>query len=569
MSLMSKISKCAASLILVLLVLSMMPNVLLDCTSLNVVKNSKNSEKIIANEPHGPIVINGDANFTSTALAEGWTGTGSVQEPYIIENYDFVLGFTPISSVNISHTQSHFIIRNCNFQGPLATPSYGIFLDNVTNAQIIDNVVTGYSHAVTIPITSSNIFASGNNCSFNSYGIYLHDSEDSTVINNICNGNFFYGIFLHTCESSSVINNICNEDPMAGIYIYNCSFNTVSGNTCNDSDFGIYLQERGSHVVTSNLCANNSNCGFFFDNCDLNTIANNTSIDNTMYGITLQNMADFNNVQWNALINNPGDDASDFSSGNVFTYNYYSDYSGVDANQDYIGDTSHTFLFNSDSYPLMYVPFAPEWVTIPKDQIIEFGNNFEYNFQFLTLEPSAPYELHVNDSANFVVINDEMIQSRITLPVGDYPLDVNTTNAYGYYTKEIFTLAVRDTTPPIITHPDDITITVGDEGPQLEWTLSDLSPLIYSLLRNGTEISSSTVPTTAVYFSTTIETYTSGVYNYTMVGVDIWGNVATDMVLVAIQPIPFIDAMLPWLLVGVIGTVVAIVIVITIRKRRK
>ncbi|MFX1606005.1 MAG: nitrous oxide reductase family maturation protein NosD, partial [Promethearchaeota archaeon] len=359
---MSKIPKCAASLILMLLVLSIMPSVILESPIQYAVYKSEYSQKAVANDPHGPIVINGDANFSATALVEGWTGTGSAQEPYIIENYDFVLGFTPVSSVNISHTRLHFIIRNCNFQGPQATPSFGIYLDNVTNAQVIENVVTGYSHAVHIPITSSNILVLGNNCSFNSYGIYLHDSEDSTVINNICNGNFFYGIFLHTCESSSVIDNICNEDPMAGIYIYNCSLNTVSGNTCNDSDFGIYLQERGSHVVTNNLCANNSDCGFYFDNCDLNVIANNTSVGNTMWGITLQNAADFNSVLWNAVINNTADDVSDFSSGNTFTHNYYSDYGGVDTNQDYIGDTSHTFQFNTDSYPLMYVPFAPEWV---------------------------------------------------------------------------------------------------------------------------------------------------------------------------------------------------------------
>jgi hypothetical protein len=129
---------------------------------------------------------------------------------------------------------------------------------------------------------------------------------------------------------------------------------------------------------------------------------------------------------------------------------------------------------------------------------------------------------------------------------------------------------VRDTTPPTITHPSDLSHRVDDDTDyQLEWTMSDLSPLTFSLLRNGTEVTSYETPTTHIFFTTNIEDLVPGVYNYTMVAEDIWDNVATDMVLVTILPIPIMEVMLPWLIVGAAAIVVVIAIVIIMKKRRK
>jgi parallel beta-helix repeat protein len=566
---MNKLSKSTAILIVVLIVLSMKPIPILECPDQYAISQVENSEKVLANEFHVPIDVDGNANFSAIALTEGWDGIGSVEDPYIIDSYDFTLGPTSTSCINISNTQFHFIIRNCNFEGPLATPSYGIYLDNVTNAQLCNNMATGFSNAIFISSSSSKIIISGNNCSYNSYGIDIHDSNETVVMDNYCNSNFFHGISMDTCESSSVIDNTCNTNSMSAIYIYNCTSITVTSNTCFDNDFGIHLMEQGSHNVTWNFCANNTDSGIDLFNCDSNTIANNTSMDNSLFGVTIHNSADYNSILWNALIGNGWQDGYDQDIGNIFSHNYYSEYGGSDADQDYIGDSSHTFNFNSDSFPLMCVPFAPEWIVTPRDQTLEYGDTFLYSFQFSMIEPSAPYELQVNDTANFSTFDDTLAQNRHVLPVGDYPLEVNTTNVYGYYTKGTFTLAVRDTIPPTITHPDDITVMVNDEGPQLEWTLSDLSPLTYALLRNGTEISSTSASKTDIYFSTSIETHSPGVYNYTMMGVDIWGNVVADVVIVTVLPIPFLDAMLPRLVVSAVGIAAVVVLVIAFRIRRK
>ncbi|MHA2071247.1 MAG: hypothetical protein ACW985_05620, partial [Candidatus Thorarchaeota archaeon] len=109
---------------MVLLVLTMMPNVA------SIVLESEGVSHIAA-VPHDPIVIIGDANFSDTASAEGWSGDGSLGSPYIIENLEIILGPSPTAAISITDTRVHFIIRECYLTGPLATPSYGVHLENV------------------------------------------------------------------------------------------------------------------------------------------------------------------------------------------------------------------------------------------------------------------------------------------------------------------------------------------------------------------------------------------------------------------------------------------------------
>lgn len=495
----------------------------------------------MANNPHDPIAIDGDANFSATALAEDWPGDGSAQNPYIIENYDITLGPTPEATIKITNTRVNYSIRGCNLIGPAATPSYGVFLENSSNGRIVNNMITNFAHGLNISMGCTNLTVGGNNISYNSYGIWLDDSDNFTITQNHCSHNIF-----------------------TGIYVSHSDYGIISGNNCSgNGEHGIQMIYLSRYLIlTDNTCNENAQAGFRLQGPLETILENNTSNENE-YGIRTI-ASEYNYIQWNIFANNTYNVVTD-GLVSVWDYNYWSDYTGTDANSDGIGDTPYNFGY-VDNYPLMFPPFPVEWVEPISDQYVEFGAPFVYS---IAVYCPAPYVVWMNDSTDFYLDN-EVIYSRVMLPIGDYPLRANATNIYGYRTDATFRVLVRDTTPPTITHPDDISFRVDDMTThEIQWTASDLSPLSYTILRNGTELTSSPTTSTSWFLSITIEDLPPGEYNYTVVAVDTSGNVAYDVVLVTILPIPFMEAMLPWLIIGAVGIVAVIVLVIAVRKWRK
>ena len=528
----TKLYGSVGSLILLMLIVSLSP------VSINRSPIAIESVMVIANEPHGPIVIDGDANFSATADAEGWSGDGSTQDPYIIENYDITMGPTPEASINITNTRVSFVVQGCSLIGPAATPSYGIHLENSTNGRIVNNMITNFATGLNVSAGSTNTIVTGNNISYNSYGIWWEQSDNFEINENHCSHNFFTGVYISNSDDGTISRNNCSGNGLNGIHSLSSTYNTLS----------------------ENICHGNTNAGFRLQVTDWSTFENNTSSEN---GVGIWSTASVSNpIHWNIFVNNTSNIFDD-GTNLLWDYNYWSDYTGSDANSDGFGDTPYTFGWE-DNYPLMYLPFPVEWAQLITDQYVEFGEYFDYN---IAINCPAPYTVCVNDTTNFWT-GMPTIAASTTLDIGDYPILVNVTNIYGYYTEAIFTVFVRDTTPPLITGPDDFSFTVGEESQMIIWEAQDLSPLSYVVLRNGFELSSDSLTQNSIHYSMILENYPAGIFNYTMVVTDSSGNVASDEVMVTILPTPLIEVVLRWLVVGIIPLAAVIIIVIIFRKRR-
>ena len=92
-----------------------------------------------------PIAIYNNAQLSSKAQSEGWTGSGTESDPYIIEDYD-INGTDNHTCILIEDTDLHLVIRNNTLHDVsqrINIPYQGcaIRLDNVTNVTVIGNII--------------------------------------------------------------------------------------------------------------------------------------------------------------------------------------------------------------------------------------------------------------------------------------------------------------------------------------------------------------------------------------------------------------------------------------------
>lgn len=338
----------------------------------------------LAGTPHAPIVIDGDTNFSDTAVFEGWPGDGSAETPYIIDGFDIDPGVVNSHCISVQNTRVNFTIINCNLTGADTSFKSGISMWNVTNGVLINNIfknnyydirlfesysiliknntcTDSTSASIDIDDSSNNIITD-NNC----IAISLNSNSDfNTIANNTCNSIASSGIFVDG-TSNTVVNNTCSGHEYDGIYLdgsYNTaanntcttnaigvtldgSYNIAANNTCIDNDYGVWIMgwqgtattnnctsndcgivaDGTSNMVVNNTCNSNANSGIESMAGNLNTVIDNTCNDN-FFGILA--IGDSNDFIDNTCSHNSDSGIVVSSSNpcsitnNTCTYNYY------------------------------------------------------------------------------------------------------------------------------------------------------------------------------------------------------------------------------------------------------
>lgn len=204
-----------------------------------------------------------------------------------------------------------------------------VYLENVSNQNVTNA-------GQVILVNCSNIRVEALNLSYTTVGLALWGTNNSKAISNIIE-NCSDGIWLYGASENSLIGNTVANNSINGVYLGFASHNTLAGNNVTGSVEGIRLDSNSNdNIVTGNNVGDNTQYGISMYGSQYNSIYHNNFIDNTQQVYITSGYANI----W--------DDGSP-SGGN-----YWSNYTGIDGNQDGLGDSAYTIdANNQDNDPLM------------------------------------------------------------------------------------------------------------------------------------------------------------------------------------------------------------------------
>jgi len=283
------------------------------------------------------IVIQVEANdvtISGFTITNAFTGiTGNANGTKILNN------IISVSNNGMSIGGSHKTISGNIIRGGLTGIQSSGSYNNITG-----NILTGTSNQ----------------------GIDLHGAHNRVVGNSITNYGSV-GVTMQNADYSIISNNTItdgNEGLIIGFYGNNCSCNIISGNRIERLALWGILMGAGSHNV-------------FYEN-----YVTNVQGDHDGYAVAIGGnhlVAEENTFYRNNFVNNSKSVGYNWlleGTGNFWDNgkegNYWSDYTGADADHDGIGDTPYVIDENNqDNYPLMKpvdiaeIPEFPSWTILP------------------------------------------------------------------------------------------------------------------------------------------------------------------------------------------------------------
>jgi len=292
-----------------------------------------------------------DAHNWTWAVAQDWcSGAGTEGDPYLIENVSISVddGSNPalkiMDNATVFITLSNVTVTNANVDGD------GVWIEDCANIII-------------------------NNCNFNdngNYGLYMINVNATTITSTNCIGNG-YGIYMDNCVLNTLTALNCSENAIDGIDLINCTYNVISSSyfQTNTAD-GLWIEDSDLNNIT--VESDDNNRGLVLRDSDNCIVSDSEFWDNTAYGIILiEDDGDtLDNLIYNNLFSgndvNAVDNATDNDWDNGALGNEWDDYSGVDANDNGIGDTPYLIdgtAGASDNFPIFSDGAEPVVVPLP------------------------------------------------------------------------------------------------------------------------------------------------------------------------------------------------------------
>lgn len=247
--------------------------------------------------------------------------------------------------------------------------SYGVYLSNSSDCSILNNEIIGRGGEM---MRSGNgvhlwkcqkIRVTGNRIEDHRDGIYLEFTSSSEMRDNDCLHNLRYGLhFMFSDDCSYIHNRFIGND--AGVAVMYTSRVTMENNEFSESwgsaSCGLLLKDIRDSRMTGNVLSNNS-VGIYMEGADRLDVSNNTFASN---GWAIKIMANCvgSVISGNNFVDNSFQVATNSRQSNSrFSENFWSTYQGFDLDRDGFGDLPYrpvslfSLLVESDPATLVLI----------------------------------------------------------------------------------------------------------------------------------------------------------------------------------------------------------------------
>lgn len=568
--------------ILMLLIVLGTPQVNDSFTEVDWTGENPTGPSLLAYTPRIPFTVDGNDTFS----IQGFSGSGTEANPYVID--DVLISVSPgIFGITIRNTDAYFVINNSRVVG---SQGGGVFLDNATNGKIRNCSFELLDLCIQIQY-SDNCSVEYSKLENVGQGVYIILSDWFLFKSNIISGTSYAALTLLGAGNSTVSNNIITDIDLisggAGIRIAGSGNTTFSDNIISrvTSSSGIYFQEGDGYIIANNTLTNGdtpfgmlsvyksnwtdirqnsidvtSGSGLSLQDFHHGRIRNNTVsrssyegiyaissvenliVNNAIYGcgheaIRIHDLCARNEIYNNKFGWSGWGIARDTGLTGI-DIDHWDDSAGVGNSwSDYIGPGVRT-IFDSagavDNYPTTWSDTSLPTISSPDNITIAWNQESVINWSISDNYPYT-YQLFVEDSLVeegywFSGFHEEMVTG---LSEGLYNYTLYLEDAAGNSVSNTVFVSIEDSDPPNVDSPDDIIYEQGSSGNDIVWTLGDRNPGVYRVEGNGTTVGD-TVWTNGT-ITIDIDDFTPGIYNYTIVVLDQYGNEAKDTVFVFVE----------------------------------
>ena len=199
----------------------------------------------------------------------------------------------------------------------------GIYLDNISNSLIQNNIISNVQDGLVLNTSSENIISNNTLLSNALHGIYLINSTSNDFRNNLITGNKC-GLYLDLSNLNTLANNNASNNENYGVALRKSNTNNLTNNLFFMNKYGLCLTSSHENIIIDNIASNNKQYGFLLWTSRSNNIKNNVLIENENSGIHLQPSCSNNTFNGNTLSNNVNGISIVDSGNNLIVNNTFS-----------------------------------------------------------------------------------------------------------------------------------------------------------------------------------------------------------------------------------------------------